>query len=283
MPLLARVSDRYGRRIVIYLAWPASPPGSVITAHAHIGRRARHRPCLQGLAGGALLPVTLALAADLFAEAPGPGSSAASAPPRNSAACSARCTASRLAALVGWRGIFWINIPLAVLAALAVHRAVPAGSALAPGGDAGRASMWSAACCSRSRLAAARRRAQQPAPGQGRAAVLGPGNARGRRRRPGRCSSCGRCSARTKLLRPAQPSRKAPFFASLGASFCAGAALLVTLVFVQLDAQTVLNKSATSATLLLARFLIALPIGAVIGGFLVRRLGERWVTRRRAG
>jgi MFS family permease len=80
--------------------------------------------------------------------------------------------------------------------------------------------------------------------------------------------------ARTKLIEPTGV-HFGPFLSALGASLCAGAALMVTLVDVELFAQGVLGKEQDQAAILLLRFLIALPIGALLGGWIATKVGDR--------
>jgi multidrug resistance protein len=274
MPLLARISDRYGRRIVIYAGLAGFAAGSALTGWAPTENWLVIGRTVQGVAGGALLPVTLALAADLFAERSRARVLGGVGAAQELGSVIGPLYGAWVASQVDWRWVFWINIPLAAIAAALVHRNVPS-RRLGDPADRPRVDIVGglllAACLG---VLVAALNNQHPENG-----VLPPQG-------PVLLGVSGfllvafiawEITARTKLMDLAGVARR-PFFASVATSLLAGAGLLATLLFIQLDAQTVLEKTAGQASLLLARFLIALPFGAVIGGYLVRRLGERIIT-----
>ena len=277
MPLLGRASDRFGRKLLLQASLVGFALGSVVTAlsrHQHSLDMLLTGRVIQGIASGALLPVTFALAADLW--------SARSRAAVLGGIGAAQELGSVLGPLYGifvvwilstWDWVFWINVPLAAIAMVMIHFSLPS-----------------------------RQRGEGPPErvdvvgGVLLAVVLGlvvfglyNPQPNGKQVLPhnGVALLCGALAAaiafaiwerfaRTRLIEPAGV-RFRPFLCALGASACAGAALMVTLVDVELFGQGVLGMDQEDAAFLLLRFLIALPIGALVGGWLATKVGDRAV------
>ncbi|WP_370329608.1 MFS transporter [Mycolicibacterium hippocampi] len=271
MPLLGRASDRFGRKTLIQVSLAGFALGSVITALSTdltilvLGR------IVQGTASGALLPVTLALAADLWAA-------------RNRAAVlggvgAAQELGSVLGPIYGitlvwlfghWQSVFWVNVPLAAIAMVMIHFSLPGrqksedpqkvdvvgGLLLAVALGLAVIGLYNPSPDGRNVL-----------PDWGPPVLIAAAVATV-------AFFVWEKFARTRLLEPAGVHFR-PFLAALGASLTAGAALMVTLVNVELFGQGVLGQDQNEAAFLLLRFLVALPIGALLGGWLATRVGDR--------
>ena len=284
MPLLGQFSDRFGRRPVLQWCLIGFAVGSTLTAVADQLPLLVAGRVLQGIAGGALLPVTMALVADLWSEQ------------KRSAALGVVGAAQELGSVLGtlygvglaaafnawrfaedlepqsWRWIFWVNLPLTASAMLVVQHTVPGGrpaGSLRGGIDVIGGVLLAGALG----LLVAGLYNPDPAHGVlpswglpviGAALAVLVAFVVWERRSP------------VRLLDPSGV-RMGRFLATLGVSTAAGAALMVTLVDVELFAQTVLRMDSGQAALVLVRFLIALPVGALVGGALATRAGERWV------
>ncbi|MEV0820542.1 MFS transporter [Nonomuraea rubra] len=354
MPLLGQLSDRYGRRPLIHACLAAFALGSVLTALAAGEVMVVAGRTVQGVAGGALLPITMALIGDLWEERERPVALGAVGAAQELGSALGPLYGGLLAGvpgavvagveLGGWHAIFWINVPLAALAAVAIHFTVPprpiapastreqpaspgadpdaaSGTVTASRHDPGPAGAATAGepATAPSAGPAAHTLAPETAADTPDAHTPTPETAAGA---PGRVDVVGGAllalalgllvvglynpDPATAVLPPWGPpviaagvlvagafvwweirspvrlldlttTRKGPLLATLGVSFLAGAALLVTMVFVQITAQTLLGKEALAASLVLARFLAALTVAALLGGLLARRLGDRVV------
>ena len=261
MPLLGRASDRFGRKFVLQSSLAMFIVGSVVTAlsvklgtwNPEFGdymvdpdpNRAFHiliaGRTIQGIASGALLPVTLALGADLWAE-------------RNRAGVlggigAAQELGSVLGPLYGifivwlfhdWRDVFWINVPLTLIAMLMIQFSLPShdrstkpekidltgGLLLALTLGLAVIGLYNPAPDGK-----------QVLPSYGLPLVIGAVVA-------AVVFVVWERFARTRLIEPTGVHFR-PFLSALGSSVCAGAALMVTLVNVELFGQGVLGKART--------------------------------------
>jgi MFS family permease len=80
-------------------------------------------------------------------------------------------------------------------------------------------------------------------------------------------------------LVPAGALRRTPAWGAMVVSFFVGAALIAALIDIPIFARTTIySDSQLMAALVLVRFLVALPVGAVLGGYLIRTLNAGLVT-----
>jgi MFS family permease len=276
MPLLGRASDRFGRKLLLQVSLAGFLVGSVVTALS------RHLESLdvliagrfiQGTASGALLPVTLALAADLWSSR------------KRASVLGGIGAAQELGSVLGplygiavvwllktWDWVFWINVPLTLIAMAMIQFSLPSrqkadqpekvdvvgGVLLAIALGLATVGLYNPAPDGK-----------QVLPSWGLPVLLGALVA-------AVAFFVWERFARTRLIEPAGVHFR-PFLAALGASLAAGAALMVTLVNVELFGQGVLGMDKNAAAGLLLRFLIALPIGALLGGWIATKIGDRLV------
>ena len=280
MPLLGAYSDVRGRVPVYAACMGAFVIGSALTATAGLWDFAG-LPWLvagrfvQGLGGGGLVPLSLALAADLYRDrartlALGSVSALQEAGSVFGPLYGA-WLASAAAGAGGWRFVFWLNMPLAAICTgglvIGARRSVTATNATSSAVD------WISAALLGAGLGLLVLALYPDDPdhravnalfipaGLLAVAVL--------------AAYAWRQIRRLEPLIPRDLLRSRAFVGATLANLLIGAALIVTLVDVPLLGRLVFNLDQLGSGLLLTQFLVGVPVGALAGGLLASRLGDR--------
>ena len=282
MPLLGAYSDQRGRIPVYVACLAAFAAGSVITATSGLvgiaglawmvaGR------FIQGLGGGGLVPLSLALAADLYRDRARTVALGSVAALQEAGSVLGPLYGATLAAaaagLGGWRFVFWLNVPLAIACGAGV--VVASRRTQLQGESSTRSIDWLSATllgagCGLLVLAFYPDDPQTRATnaftlplGVLAAAVI--------------AAYVWRHLRQLDPFVPRDLLRSRTFAGVIIANLLIGGALIVALVDVPLLGRLVFNQTALDSGLLLTQFLIGVPVGAIAGGYLAARAGNRAV------
>jgi MFS family permease len=282
MPLLGAYSDSRGRAPVYAACMVVFAVGSVITATAGLWTFAGlpwlvAGRVLQGLGGGGLVPLSLALAADLYRREARTLALGAVAGLQEAGSVFGPLYGVSLAALAsaagGWRFVFWLNVPLAAVCALGLLLATRRGT---PSVSQGGSSIdWISASLLGIGLGLLVIALYPDDPDH---------RATGTLLIPAGIASVfalalygWRQVHRLEPLVPRELLRSRGFAGAAISNVLIGAALMVALVDVPVLGRLVFNLDQLGSGLLLSRFLVGIPLGAVLGGWLAGRLGGRLV------
>jgi MFS family permease len=282
MPLLGAYSDSRGRAPVYAACMAVFAAGSIITATAGLWTFAGlpwlvSGRVLQGLGGGGLVPLSLALAADLYrgdARGLALGSVAGL---QEAGSVFGPLYGVSLAALAssagGWRFVFWLNVPLATVCAVGLLLAMRRG---APSMSYGGSSIdWISASLLGVGLGLLVLALYPDDPNH---------RATGTLLIPAGLASVAvlalyawRQVRQLEPLVPRELLRSPAFIGAAIANLLIGGALMVALVDVPVLGRLVFNLDQLGSGLLLSRFLVGIPAGALLGGILASRFPGRLV------
>jgi MFS family permease len=282
MPLLGAYSDARGRAPVYAACMVVFAVGSVVTATSGIWTFAGlpwlvAGRVLQGLGGGGLVPLSLALAADLYRGDARTLALGSVSGLQEAGSVFGPLYGTTLAALAasagGWRFVFWLNLPLAALCAggllLTTRRAS------LPSRPAESAIDWISALLLGVGLGLLVVALYPDDPDhRATGAFLVPA---GIASVAALALYARRQVRRLEPLVPRELLRSRAFIGTAIANVLIGAALMVALVDVPVLGRLVFNLDQPSSGLLLSRFLVGIPVGAVLGGWLASRLPGRLV------
>ncbi len=265
MPLLGRAGDVYGYRRLYYGALALFGAGSAAVALADgLGWLIAARAA-QAVGGGALIPAALALASEGLLQGRralifGVVGAAAEA-----GGVMGPLYGGAIAEWLGWRWIFWSNLPIAALLAFGLIGAREAGR------SGGRLDIAGGALLAAglSLLTA----------GLAQRSLFGGGSPMPYVLIAGGCAALGALVfVERRTAAPvvgAALFRARGFAAAMSAQTLAGAALVLVLAAIPLMTIAVLGESAFEGGLRLMRFTGAIPVSALIGGWAAARIGVR--------
>ncbi len=263
MPLIGRMSDVWGHRNLYIASMLLFMVGSVAAALTTSLNWFVFARVVQAVGAGALLPISIAIVADLFP----PGKRGV---PLGLIGASSEAGAvigplwgGLIGEIWGWPWVFWMNIPLGALVLIPLLALLPSSPKFPARIDYIGSVLLAAALCT---ITLALARVDSPdvlflayTLSAGITFILFI-------IRQGRADS---------PLLPLTMFRSRAFRAANGTHLLVGAALIIGMVTIPLMANTILEKSALEGGLMLMRMTVAIPIGAVLGGLACQRMDAR--------